>query len=371
MFAFDSPAGRLLRAASSPAGSDADDACARLVAGGIDWDRFLATARAHGVGPLVARRLIPFAPESPREHLRNELRRSVASALLQERVMREALDLAREAGIDALVLKGQVLSREAWGETGLRLSVDVDILVRHRDAEAFADVLRRAGYEPAMSLTPAEWRRVLRTHPEWSFGREGTIDLHWALVSREAAFDLEVEELFASARAIDVGAVPVPTLATTHLVLFLAVHGCKHFWERFEWIASFHAIASREGVDWDCIWNLARTHRAARRLSIALHLASRCFGTTCDAPADDAVRDNVAWTVSHWFDRSPAPAGGAERQRVAAPTFDTRRDAARSWLAAVFEPRVSDWRETPLPDVLAFLYPLLRPVRLALRGRRR
>jgi hypothetical protein len=362
MFAFDSAEGRLLRLGCSPAGDGVFGALE-----GVDWERVIATARAHGVAPLLATRLAGRAPEGPREELRAELRRSVASALLHERILREVAVLAGGAGIDLIVLKGQALSLEAWGGIGLRPSLDVDVLVRHGDAGRLAGLLRDAGWHLAMDLTPDEWRRVLRTHPEWSLWKDGSLDLHWTLVAREGAFALGTDEIFRASRTIDVGGLEARTLSLPHLVLFLAVHGCKHFWERFEWIASFHAIASKEGIDWDETWALARRLRAARRLTIALHLAARCFGGEAGVPGDRAALENVEWTVSRWFARSPAPERGSERQRVAAPTFDTRADAWRSWLAAVFQPRVSDWRELPLPDSLAFLYPLLRPVRLILR----
>ena len=270
----------------------------------------------------------------------------LAVAILQERETIRLIRLLEGAGIDVLVFKGQVLSVEAYGEIGQRDAGDIDLLVRPEDKARAAEILLADGFRFHFDLSPREWELVLANESAWALlkGRI-TVDLHWQLFSRTTAFDLPTTDAFADARTVDLGGNPVPTLSHQHLVLFLAIHGAKHLWERQEWITSFAKLASRPETDWPAIERLAARLHGKKRLAEARAL----IRNQASAPP-------------------PAPQNRFTSLAAHARQFDRKRDALRAAAIAIFQPKLPDWRWLELPRWLEWLYPLVRMLRLLARA---
>jgi hypothetical protein len=158
----------------------------------VDVARLEQTARAQSLFPLMAARLEEVAPSCMTAGMRER-----AATMTQEtrhwsvavEVMTEKLTSALErSGVPVVALKGPIMARELYGDPGLRVTTDIDLLVRPADFPGAIRLLSEEGYTAGViddwgdglplfeaSMYPAS---------TWSPG----IDLHWRLHWHDEGF---------------------------------------------------------------------------------------------------------------------------------------------------------------------------------------
>ena len=240
----------LLATIRPPADPRRRNVVARCAAAPVNWDRFLALANRHRVGPLVVEALTdadialpPALATSLAEVGRRALFAEMALASEVERVVA----LLAAAGIDAILLKGPGLSLRAFGRLGLRTYRDLDLLVDERDVSAAEDVLVQAGYarsEPGADAGDlAAWRR---DHKDAVFRHHGSdilIELHWRLFDNRR---LMRPPLFAG--AVPLGIAPLDGIRVLPAGVefrYLCLHGALHAWARLRWLADVNALVAQ------------------------------------------------------------------------------------------------------------------------------
>jgi hypothetical protein len=380
------PAHTLLLACAR-ASFDAGGAAASLAdaaAQGVDWDAFLHLAERNRLLPLAHRALADRvdAPETVRSRLRSAYAENARHALLLAGELRRLVDALAAAGVPALAYKGPALAVRAYGHLALRTYSDLDLLVAPEDEPAAARVLRAHGYASAYAFSPAQdaaFRRVDGDYPHHHPRTGGLVELHGRVSSARFVADLPTAALMARAHAVPIGGGDVPAPADDDLFLALCLHGAKHRWARLEWLACAAALAVRNGLDLALVLRRAGEIGARRTTLLALLLARDALGLALppaiDRPiaADPALQPLADEARGLWFggevaDDEATPANLRFNGRLRDGAADRARYAAR-WL---FLPSPEDWAWVRLPDALAPLYRVLRPVRLAARyGRRR
>jgi hypothetical protein len=174
---------------------------------------------------------------------------------------------------------------------------------------------------------------------------------------------------------VDVLGEPVRTLAHSDHALVLCVHGCKHEWQRLEWLVSLMTLIRTTNVDIAGLLVRADALHARRNVLLSLALAKSLLAlelppVIARALADDpklqplvrrATRNLIAGATS----------STASRMLFNMRTKDSNLDRlafAYRWIAL---PTPEDWKAVRIPDRFTSLYRLLRPLRLAARGVRR
>jgi hypothetical protein len=124
-------------------------------------------------------------------------------------------------------------------------------------------------------------------------------------------------------------------------------------------------------VRWERVLDEARRLHARRLLLLGVALA----GELLRAPMPDLLGAQIRadpvipWLcarVRHWlFCEANELPGRSGQLLFHVRARERRRDGVRYCLSQVLVPRISDWEALPLPSSLAFLYPALRPLRLA------
>lgn len=113
----------------------------------IRWDTVYATARMHGVAPLVYRNLSRSEPASL--NLKNgvvaKFKRSFADNLVAKHYLREGLwrilRFFNECNLDVMLIKGGALNMLKNGANRYTVSRDVDLIIRSRKEELSSGVL--------------------------------------------------------------------------------------------------------------------------------------------------------------------------------------------------------------------------------------
>jgi hypothetical protein len=353
----------------------------RRLAGRIDWEAVVESARRHGVAPIVYQAL-HAAPDGlvpldvlaglRRSHLENARR-----CLLLTGWLRRVVDALATAGVRAIPYKGPVLAALAYGTIASRQAGDLDLLVDPGELGTAKRVLQGEGFRPQTPLEGWQERQLVRSAHPYAFvrDREGIVlELHWSVSPRSLSAGLggtlpqeRLEEVAAAGTRF-------LTLPADVLLIALCVHGAKHVWERLAWIVDVaELIARRPDLDW--AGTLARADAAGhlRELLLGCLLARDLLGT--DLPetvsrriAADAKLPALGRAVSRQLDRAAhGPLGIAETARFHLGIRRAWGDRL-AYLRFAMMPTVADWTAVSLPRWLGLLHYPLRAVRL-LRGR--
>lgn len=335
-----------------------------------DWAAFVRHADAHGVAPLAAHHLatagvrLPAPPAEQLEHLVSLYRRR---NLFLAAELRQILAILAPAGIAAIPLKGTTLAEGLYGSFTLRVSTDIDVLVRRAQAAAAVEALEANGYRPQ-----GPWRRWLAAayHCEVPLvPQEGSLcyplDLHWGLLSGDPRHREAAEECWAEARPATAAGAPAWAMSPEWDLLFLVVHAARSQWQGLKVLVDFQQACWTWRLDWDRVRTLARRWEWEDVLQLTLQACRRWW--PLPAPAGEGRAPWPSWLRS--FPHPPRETRWAGL-RVACLLIRPWRLRAGYLLGLLGTSSPNDYRWLPLPPALSPLYVLLRPVRWIAMGAR-
>ena len=315
---------------------------------------------------LGARDLPPaFAPLlAP---LRDEARLIAERALANLAALREVGDRLDAARVPWMLWKGPALAMQVWGDATRRDSRDLDLVVPPEAWDAARAALADGGWQVPGGLGPRGERAIHGWTRAVPLRREGRplVELHWAFAGANYPRVADVRSVLARAETFTVGGRAVRTPAGADALLLLALHATKHGWSQAEEVLSFARLASRSPEALGEAVAMADAAGVPRVLALALALREALLGTPAPATRHDgrllAMRDAClarmeagngawrttrAWTLS-WIDRP--------------------RDRWRHRAGALWRPTPQEAQWLRLPEALAWAYPAVRLLRLAVR----
>ena len=351
-----------------------------LLRAGVDWKYLIRTSNAHGVAPLLYWHLSSVRKEDiPTDILDYLQEHFFANSLHNLSLTGELLRLLNvfEAhGILAVPCRGPVLAASVYGNLALRRFLDLDIMVRRRDAMKAKELLTSLGYRPKHRLTRAQEAALLRSRFEYIFVRDDgriTVELHWEIVDH-FALPLEPELLWGRLRRIPLGNDTVPSLSPEDTLLTLCAHGSKHLWERLGWICDVaELIRVRQDMRWEQVMAQASALGGERMVLLGLLLASNLLGATLPAQVLQSIHTDPMVGVlarriqERLFKMANGKAELFERDYFHPLHLKMQRrlpDKIRFCVRVVTTQRMDDWKLLPLPDFLFDFYYVLRPIRL-------
>ena len=217
------------------------DALVRSGAGALAWHRLRGTGW----------RDAPELQSLHRAHHTDRLRSALAA-----RQVAEVVTAMREAGFDALLLKGWSVALY-YADPGLRPLGDIDLLVRDPDAAA----ARARAAELEVGRPPH--------------------DLHTSLLDLT---DRTVAELFERSRTIPLGDVAVRVLGPEDQFRHLALHFFRHAGFRPLWLCDIAATLEAMGDDFDWERCLTGDPLLSERVVAAVGLAEQLLGARPSRP---------------------------------------------------------------------------------------
>lgn len=277
-----SPEARFICAVAASASVDGEIVVPRT----LDWNAFAAALRHHRLEQSIGRRIVNIAglPEPVRAQLQQRIKASTLRTMEQLFTTIRAVAALEQAGIETLVLKGGVLSRQLYGDPFRRSSVDVDLLVRPQERGAAVAVLQDLGYHaaypvPAWVDDGAEIALVAR-------GGGCAIDLHVRLAHAEAQCPLRVLRPFDNAAEVMVGRTCLRTLAPAAGLTYLALHATRHYCRSLGWLYDIAVAGQTWRENWPDAVEMAERVGAVGRLRLTALLAHQFFA----APLPDDMR---------------------------------------------------------------------------------
>ena len=349
-----------------------------LVRQQLDWDYVVATARAHGLLPLLQKHVVNAAADMlPGRVLSCLKREAVANSQNILHLVGKQLriyKLFQEHEIPVAIFKGALLSQMAYGEISLRQAGDIDMLINRRDFVQARALLESLGYEMSPRLTTAQMASHLNNHCEIQFMRDEwftVVDLHWDLAPRSFVFALKADEVMSRLQSVSLAGTTVQTFGPEDLLLYQAMHGAKHLWRRLEWITSLaESLRATPEVDWDTLINRAANAHALRMLALGLRLIEEFSDVKVPdsivASIDkDAAMQRMTREIRAQIFNTFGYADSTETNLYNLRIMDRKRDALISALRSIFVPTLPDWQALALPSSLHPLYYAYRPLRLS------
>lgn len=251
MWAFErSPSFRILGAvARAPFNQDALPEFGRLLDGPVVWPQVVAAAGRHRLLlplslSLHAAGAMARLPVDARAALDAGLARHAAGALQCGALAVRVAAACERAGLPVLFLKGVALSQRLYGRMDLRGGGDVDILVPPERMAEVVEVLGGLGIHPS-SLTaeglPETGRALHHLLHHEDFYRDARtgrrVEVHRRLSSNRHSLPWDFQDLWAGRRTVALGGGQLAVPAFGPEVLYLAMHGAGHGWERLRWLA--------------------------------------------------------------------------------------------------------------------------------------
>jgi hypothetical protein len=293
------------------------------------------------------------------------------------RQLRCAVDALNASGIGVLCVKGPVLAVTAYGDPARRgVSGDLDLVVRPRDFAPAVACLRAVGYVRHEGSADPEheheqWQREAHLLPS---ALPGTmLELHTDLVGALDTASVNLDDVFARARRATVFGTELRVLSAEDELLYLCLHGARHFWRRLLWVCDVDAVVrSDRPLDWRSVLSRAAAIDATQPLALGLHLARTLFGTPLPALPSLAVRPRrLRWTAALVARRMADTSAGCEASFpvLLASEIAARETVAQrlTYLRRRLAPTPRDRAWVRLPRHLAWLRIVLRPLRLLTR----
>lgn len=369
----------LLACAQRPAGPPHQRAIDELSRLPLDWAYFLKLVWIHEVHPLVALNLEAWGGAGcPAE---------VAAALRtrQAGIARDNLRLTAELlrilghfarhGVEAIPFKGPALAGAAYGDVGLRENGDLDLLLKKEDIETAEGLLAGLGYAFKDDVSP-DLRARIRTLSyalplvRRAGGATYLVELHWDLLPERTRWtEYDVAGVWERRTTVALGGHRVPALAPEDMLLLLCVHGSKHRWSALKWLVDLVQYASSRTIEWEAVLHRADQIGARRMLGLSFLLAERLLEYPVPAPIEPIARaDRGLGVLVRQVSASLASVSAPSVRDTTLFRFrmgDRRLQRWRYLWDVAMRPTQAELNTLRLPALLAGLYWLYRPLRLA------
>jgi hypothetical protein len=360
----------LLLLARGTLSATVEESARPLLAQPLAWSSILSQADLHGLLPLLSRNLeslgFPGVPLEVRRRLESERRLNAARNALLIRDLTDVLGLLGEAGVPAIPLKGVALAASLYGDPGLRVCTDLDVLVPRAAATRAFTLLLANGHEDGedepLDLSDADL--LLESGIEYNFVRRrgafaSRLELHWDIAWRWQGDGEAIADLWRESRPETQWGVPCRALSAEWQLLYLALHASLHRWQILKWLVDIDELCASHQVDWDRTSAKAASLGWEEVLRLTLTACHSLFGT----PVPSRYR---AEPVPPWLQLFPVPPGGPDVWDALRPArlFRHRSEKLRYLLRRALVPTMDERRFLALPSGLRVLYYPLRPLRL-------
>jgi hypothetical protein len=354
-----------------PAGGEA---ISTLIRQELDWGALLKMAAFHEIVPLLYQGLSPFKADlDPQgwQALRGAYLENATRNVFLSKTLLQTLETLRQAGIEALALKGPALAVLVYGDLVMRQYVDLDILIQPTNFNRAADILTQNGWLRPFQLSDAQKTWLVRTENDLSFTRTGAhLELHWDVAEKGVRSGIPRDLWWTNVQPVELLERPVPTLSAENTFLYLCLHGCKHGWLKFKYLADLaYFYQASSGLDWEVVLQQARRLGLLRSVGLGVTLAQRFCGLalapilsqSCQQAGSGSLADLVEGKLG-----APQPSMTSfETVRFIARSKERLGDRCYVVLDQLFVPKQADWLEVSLPPAMGWLYYLVRPLRLA------
>lgn len=346
-----------------------------------DWDGFLNSAYLHGVFPLVYKTLkhISTLDDALKHRLKSTNLEIASRNMMMTAELLKVIKLLDEHSIRALAIKGPVLSQIIHGDITQRQFSDVDILVKKSDMYRSLELLTSIGYMseyPIAFLKNSTLLSVGKDFPTTHTKNNVLIEFHWKLFLDRHIKKSNIN-LFSDSNYISkINNISVETLELGALLLYLLLHGSKHYWERIEWIVDIDRLIRLHGeaIDWNALAKMAHEMEIEFMYYMGLAVSHELFKTPLNETIMAHIKSDDAVLKAKEAILQEIKSDTIKNEQTGLVSLDNLnkilliKDKSNGWLRhymlTLFQIKELDVYMVNLPNFLSPLYYLVRLYRL-------
>ncbi|MCK8493628.1 nucleotidyltransferase family protein [Spirosoma sp. RP8] len=227
----------------------------------LDWDRLYRLADRHRLTPFLYQSLqsLPNVPDSLVAALRTSYQVAAADNMIKLHQYRLLDKLLTDNGIAHIAFKGIYLAEHCYPVGSLRISGDLDVLVRVEDAFRTIELLRANQYELNQKHTlyyQDGEQRLLTELSEVSLFKPFfnnnyfDVDLHWKLLCFNKDYaSFALDDLLAQ----------TDYQTEVQVILLVTHHGVTNIWQQLYYINDLYFLLKDKDINWS--WLLAEMRR--------------------------------------------------------------------------------------------------------------
>lgn len=371
----DFPPGVALLIAAGRLSLDPSKRASPVSAAPEDWQASANSAERHGMSAWLsaAMRHWPDAPQTVRHEADAAAHAHAVRALRGVAQLSAVVTLLRDAGVEAVALKGPLFSHWLYGDLGSRRFADLDLLVERKERARALEVLRPAGYQVVGGLSNAAAAVIYAGVGAWPLAHADgfPLDLHWQPQAARFGSPLDSSEVLRDSAVSSIAGCDVRIASPTHAATLTLLHAAKHLWASLELVLSIAHLMRRDDVDWPRVRAWTAKADAWSGASAGLFLAGEIFECDLPEPLRAVPPPRTVPRLRGAARKFLSMADVADARRLAEfrahrAALDTRRSRLRyvAWRLLAPTPLESSWCR--LPDGLVALYVAVRLVRLSL-----
>jgi len=350
-----------------------------LLAQPLDWPLVFGLAERYRTIPLLALHLHHHAEDLLTSDIRTRLQRHHLNStrhnlVLAAEVLR-LLDLFSATGIAIVPFKGMLSAMLVYGDMAMRACGDIDLLVKPQDHAGAERLLQDQGYRVTQRYDDAMQSGL---HHEQ---RQISVDLHWGIPPKMPRMDSD--RLWEALAPVDLLDRQVLTFSPCDTLLVTATNAVKEYWK-----PSLHHLSDIAALtggytddDWRVTFHRARELGCLRILVAALRFTRRVLDTPLPlaGPARLFRHPGLGRVVDELEDHLFLQADAQDSRETLKPRrhramqayylslIDPPWQRAWEWLKWAATPDSADRDFFKLPEMLSFLYFVLRPLRLLIK----
>ena len=375
----------LLACARSKTEIETTNRILQLIESDFSWDNLLKLAAHHRLLPLLHKHMTTICPDKVPKQAMLDLQQfynyNKISNLQKITALIQIINLFEKHGIQVLSVKGPLFTHCYYGDIALRAYFDLDILVSLQDFDKACILLNSLGYNYFPENIPEQYffKLAKLSHHGTMVNDAGVhVELHWELSGhyRDLLLTYEVmADYFVQTKILGYDLL---NLKTEMLLVYLAVHGQQHYWQKYDYICCIaEVIKKNPDLNWKSLTHIADTLQVREVVFLALYLTKKLLIKELDcsiiendpnfALYSHAVELDVEnfrlinqAVIKHdgkvWKEIIP------RSLKIIGSTFGLVSFKQR--LRNYFIPQISDWEKLPLPYSLHYLYYLKRPIEI-------
>lgn len=245
----------------------------------VDYDRMFSLAVSNEVPSLLHHNLkdIDAAPEYVRKRLENAYLNILKNNVVQADEVVKILALLKKNHMEAIPLKGAAASELIFGDPGLYISTDIDILVRSKDLAGVSEVLLKAGYEKNEGISEND---LLSGHYHFLFQKDGHhFEVHWNLVKRY--FQIPSEFWWEDLHETVYEGMEITGLSVERYIMYAVFRLFDHGFRPLKFFVLISEIINKyqDEIDWGELLDFSRRYKMERLMVFTLRLIHDILGT--------------------------------------------------------------------------------------------
>jgi hypothetical protein len=314
----------------------------------LSWEAVVSLANNHLLTPamwvvLNKKNLTNELPDELRDYLR-ELHQLSKERNAQLRVqLLEAVRQLNRIDITPVLLKGAMhLVTDVYGDTGVRIMSDIDLLVTREKIDECLPALHGLGYKAEEDIHNDYHEDHHHCAPLFRPGDYGSLEIHRSLTESPYVDILPTEMGLAEAQPLEFQGLSMKVLSPTHRLLHNILHSQlvdHNYADGIIPLRSLHEVitestANQERVDWSMIHSRMEQHNRGEALGAYLYIAHKLFSFSYPA--------GMGETLSSWlyYQRCCAQLSwqwanewGLRLGRYSADTMRKRYACGNGWIA--------------------------------------